>query len=61
MVYSSPKEIIEDTSLSVLALSSRFDGPTALSRVTMDDILSVLALSSRFDGPGCDIQIVSIP
>ena len=36
--------------LSVLALSSRFDGPAGVAMVWLDDQLSVLALSSRFDG-----------
>ena len=38
-------------SLSVLALSSRFDGPTPRPERHNDRKLSVLALSSRFDGP----------
>ena len=38
--------------LSVLALSSRFDGPRAEAVSSrMGGELSVLALSSRFDGP----------
>ena len=37
--------------LSVLALSSRFDGPKALVDRPEVVRLSVLALSSRFDGP----------
>ena len=36
--------------LSVLALSSRFDGPALLSFLRVKFGLSVLALSSRFDG-----------
>ena len=36
--------------LSVLALSSRFDGLIAARMVTTKQGLSVLALSSRFDG-----------
>ena len=36
--------------LSVLALSSRFDGHPNGSMNPLADILSVLALSSRFDG-----------
>ena len=37
--------------LSVLALSSRFDGPINKAVLPRQDIeLSVLALSSRFDG-----------
>ena len=42
-------------SLSVLALSSRFDGPTLYMRVDTNVTLSVLALSSRFDGH-CRLQ-----
>ena len=38
--------------LSVLALSSRFDGPSQLHVYFWPSpVLSVLALSSRFDGP----------
>ena len=36
--------------LSVLALSSRFDGPQRFPLATGNLGLSVLALSSRFDG-----------
>ena len=36
--------------LSVLALSSRFDGPASVGNYILSDNLSVLALSSRFDG-----------
>ena len=36
--------------LSVLALSSRFDGPTTAEKPQSLHPLSVLALSSRFDG-----------
>ena len=36
--------------LSVLALSSRFDGPSAMAALGATAGLSVLALSSRFDG-----------
>ena len=36
--------------LSVLALSSRFDGRIGLRTLSMCFSLSVLALSSRFDG-----------
>ena len=40
------------TSLSVLALSSRFDGPyLTVRKQRAKRNLSVLALSSRFDGP----------
>ena len=38
--------------LSVLALSSRFDGQNAERQCWPDPTLSVLALSSRFDGLG---------
>ena len=38
-------------SLSVLALSSRFDGPLRDRVMMISHRLSVLALSSRFDGP----------
>ena len=41
-----------DPQLSVLALSSRFDGLCCSLSVPGDARLSVLALSSRFDGPG---------
>ena len=37
--------------LSVLALSSRFDGLPFFATARVPDFLSVLALSSRFDGP----------
>ena len=45
--------IVDDveSALSVLALSSRFDGRRLRSYRERDDSLSVLALSSRFDGP----------
>ena len=38
--------------LSVLALSSRFDGHIKQARQRACPFLSVLALSSRFDGRG---------
>ena len=38
--------------LSVLALSSRFDGRSRWTNTRSGNPLSVLALSSRFDGPG---------
>ena len=46
------KELLieKEKALSVLALSSRFDGPAGVAMVWIDDQLSVLALSSRFDG-----------
>ena len=37
--------------LSVLALSSRFDGRGSQDAISQFSKLSVLALSSRFDGP----------
>ncbi len=37
--------------VSVLALSSRFDGPVLPQQQVIIVIVSVLALSSRFDGP----------
>ena len=40
----------ERSDLSVLALSSRFDGPPVLVWPAPYQQLSVLALSSRFDG-----------
>ena len=52
MVRRMRRDRVLHAQLSVLALSSRFDGPTR--PVSDDDIgsaLSVLALSSRFDGP----------
>ena len=39
-----------DVVLSVLALSSRFDGPREARFIRKRNQLSVLALSSRFDG-----------
>ena len=44
-VYRTRKDF-----LSVLALSSRFDGRVCTSKSQRPDPLSVLALSSRFDG-----------
>ena len=41
--------------LSVLALSSRFDGHGSRSIETPLHTLSVLALSSRFDGPAVGV------
>ena len=38
--------------VSVLALSSRFDGPGRTIGYLLRCSVSVLALSSRFDGPG---------
>ena len=42
---------IHSSTLSVLALSSRFDGPFCPEPKKWKQALSVLALSSRFDGP----------
>ena len=42
--------------LSVLALSSRFDGPAQFFVHVIPVGLSVLALSSRFDGPFSDMR-----
>ena len=52
MVLSLRALISTYQSLSVLALSSRFDGPQQHPAPCDDGVpLSVLALSSRFDGP----------
>ena len=50
MVTSEKSPAMRQHPLSVLALSSRFDGRTAADRSKDVDQLSVLALSSRFDG-----------
>ena len=50
MVVSLQRIAVASTTLSVLALSSRFDGPGHLMCLTNQIHLSVLALSSRFDG-----------
>ena len=50
MVYSPFFGNISDMPLSVLALSSRFDGPRRPFFAYPACPLSVLALSSRFDG-----------
>ena len=44
---------VDRQTLSVLALSSRFDGRILHPRRRHQLTLSVLALSSRFDGLGC--------
>ena len=41
---------VEHLTLSVLALSSRFDGQACWLVGSCSPVLSVLALSSRFDG-----------
>ena len=52
MVHVSSSSTWRAKWLSVLALSSRFDGPPSrLGRTLSSHELSVLALSSRFDGP----------
>ena len=50
MVTDTPPPTGGQGGLSVLALSSRFDGPVYGPRRGVVRILSVLALSSRFDG-----------
>ena len=50
MVCSTSGRLCRRQLLSVLALSSRFDGPAAVADIVVDHALSVLALSSRFDG-----------
>ena len=50
MVWSKDSTYIEPFGLSVLALSSRFDGHEDGLIQLFDKLLSVLALSSRFDG-----------
>ena len=65
MVAASPNSSATAHVLSVLALSSRFDGLRPIPNPSYRDLLSVLALSSRFDGqislslllqPGLDFQ-----
>ena len=50
MVPRYSLESIKEIALSVLALSSRFDGPSCQRHAAACPKLSVLALSSRFDG-----------
>ena len=50
MVLQPCAPLLPPTQLSVLALSSRFDGRRALDTSGASRVLSVLALSSRFDG-----------
>ena len=50
MVSSGGAGFCSQAALSVLALSSRFDGHNALGYMRVTTSLSVLALSSRFDG-----------
>ena len=51
MVDTPPALAVAVQQLSVLALSSRFDGPSSSTLESRQGRLSVLALSSRFDGP----------
>ena len=51
MVHSRDSAQAGSWVLSVLALSSRFDGLFTTRLRACDENLSVLALSSRFDGP----------
>ena len=51
MVISAVMNLPAVVALSVLALSSRFDGRNAICHLLLRVQLSVLALSSRFDGP----------
>ena len=51
MVWHVDIHISSYSDLSVLALSSRFDGRTRDPHGVSESALSVLALSSRFDGP----------
>ena len=50
MVVTHQNSDNSPATLSVLALSSRFDGPERLPATRWPHALSVLALSSRFDG-----------
>ena len=50
MVFNSVDRCLGSIYLSVLALSSRFDGLFNVRRASGHPHLSVLALSSRFDG-----------
>ena len=52
---------LQSVRVSVLALSSRFDGPVDAGRVPGQGIVSVLALSSRFDGPVSATVNISMP
>ena len=52
MVRKRRRFVLGVYALSVLALSSRFDGPGAGGQRSAAGALSVLALSSRFDGLG---------
>ena len=53
MVSGQEYSRADSVRLSVLALSSRFDGPRRRAKARLLMCLSVLALSSRFDGPIC--------
>ena len=50
MVTAGIRKLLNPMDLSVLALSSRFDGRKRKDNPTKKQELSVLALSSRFDG-----------
>ena len=52
MVFSKFCDLTCRQVVSVLALSSRFDGRQANLEYLYDQSVSVLALSSRFDGLG---------
>ena len=52
MVKRWPMKMLSFICLSVLALSSRFDGLSCYVMARLQFFLSVLALSSRFDGQG---------
>ena len=60
MVLSGPTFFPASNSLSVLALSSRFDGQGGVVKMQENIILSVLALSSRFDGR-CSLRYSAVP
>ena len=53
MVTAVGQELLQSHYVSVLALSSRFDGRHQRVRAGMGSSVSVLALSSRFDGRRC--------
>ena len=57
MVGTYRNDLSGSRCLSVLALSSRFDGPMSFVVLCVALILSVLALSSRFDGPVYRVMI----
>ena len=57
MVFKETTTFRPGVHLSVLALSSRFDGPRKELEALLTQELSVLALSSRFDGRGTRAEI----